>query len=141
MSSSQAPSYYVGRTGREAWDEIEEYKLNYNRGCAWKYLVRAGRKTSDPRDDLRKAIACIEREIEVFEQTTGAVTAHPTGASGGAVNGLIPQPGGKATVAAAAPNAGGTVATERAEGSGRATSSPAPQRVLQTEATTEVDHG
>lgn len=62
-----APSYYVGKTGAPAWDAIEEYGLNYNRGCAWKYLVRAGRKTPDPRDDLRKAIACIEREIEVYE--------------------------------------------------------------------------
>lgn len=63
-----APAYYHGRTGRVAWDEIEEYQLNYNLGCAWKYIVRAGRKTPDPREDLRKAIACIEREIELYDQ-------------------------------------------------------------------------
>ncbi len=63
-----APAYYRGRTGRVAWDEIEEYGLDYLRGCAWKYLVRAGRKTPDAREDLRKAIACIEREIELIDQ-------------------------------------------------------------------------
>jgi hypothetical protein len=68
MSESKVPSYYVGKTGMQAWDAIEEYKLNYNRGCAWKYIVRAGRKTEDPREDLRKAIACLEREIELYEQ-------------------------------------------------------------------------
>lgn len=62
------PSYYVGADGSPAWDFLENFNLNYNRGCALKYLVRAGRKTPDPRDDLRKAIACLAREIELYDR-------------------------------------------------------------------------
>lgn len=65
---SATPHYYLGADGSQAWDSIENYGLNYNRGCAWKYIVRAGRKTPDPREDLRKAIHCLEREILIYEQ-------------------------------------------------------------------------
>ncbi len=65
---SKIPPYYVATdpAGREivAWDVLEAFGLNYNRGCALKYLLRAGRKTSDPSQDIRKAIHCLEREIE-----------------------------------------------------------------------------
>ena len=60
-----APVYYLGRDNAPAWDAIENWGLNYNLGCAWKYIVRAGKKSPDPTDDLRKAIHCLEREIEV----------------------------------------------------------------------------
>lgn len=59
------PSYYIGKDGSPAWDVIENYALGYNLGCVLKYIVRAGKKTEDPTEDLRKAIHCIEREIEV----------------------------------------------------------------------------
>jgi hypothetical protein len=63
------PDYYIGADGSQAWDAIENWGLNYNLGCAWKYIVRAGRKTPDPREDLRKAIRCIERQIQIYERT------------------------------------------------------------------------
>lgn len=65
---SQVPAYYLGKSGAPAWDAIEDFELGYNLGCAWKYIARAGRKTTDPREDLRKAIHCIEREIECYER-------------------------------------------------------------------------
>jgi hypothetical protein len=63
------PAYYLGKDGSPAWDVIENFlDGGYNLGCAFKYMVRAGKKTADPREDLRKAIRCIEREIEVYER-------------------------------------------------------------------------
>lgn len=64
------PSYYA-RGGVVCWDVIEAWGLNYNLGCALKYLCRAGDKTPDPRLDLFKAIACIRREIELLEGKDG----------------------------------------------------------------------
>lgn len=64
---SKVPTYYLGKTGQPAWDAIEEFELNYNLGCAWKYMVRAGKKTEDPCPDLKKAIHCLERELELAE--------------------------------------------------------------------------
>lgn len=72
---SKVPEYYVGTDphGRElvAWDVLEAFRLNYNRGCALKYLLRAGRKTDDPTADLNKAIHCIERELECIRMSAG----------------------------------------------------------------------
>lgn len=62
------PAYYLGKSGAPAWDALEDFGLGYNLGCAWKYIARAGRKTPDPREDLRKAVRCIEREIECYER-------------------------------------------------------------------------
>jgi Protein of unknwon function (DUF3310) len=40
---------------------------NFCRGNALKYLLRAGKKTADPVQDLRKAAWYIQREIERVE--------------------------------------------------------------------------
>ena len=66
---SEVPHYYLGNSGAQAWNAIEDYNLNYNKGCAWKYIVRAGRKTEDPTVDLQKAIHCLEREMQVYKAT------------------------------------------------------------------------
>lgn len=63
-TGSKVPTYYLGRTGKPAWDSITEFELGYNLGCALKYIVRAGKKTPDAEKDLRKAIHCIEKQIE-----------------------------------------------------------------------------
>lgn len=61
------PSYYT--TGKiEVIDFIEDKELNYHRGNAIKYIVRAGKK--DPRkeiEDLQKAVWYLNREIERLE--------------------------------------------------------------------------
>lgn len=58
------PKYYTG--GHiETWDFIKEKELNFDRGNAIKYIVRAGSKDKSKEiEDLEKAINYIEHEIE-----------------------------------------------------------------------------
>ena len=51
----------------EAIDFIEDQNLNFSRGSAIKYIVRAGHK-DDELEDLKKARWYIEREIERLEK-------------------------------------------------------------------------
>ena len=73
---SKVPAYYEGRSGVPACPSAGA--CGYLRGCAWKYIVRAGRKTEDPTVDLRKAIHCLEKEIEVWESRCAEKAANPT---------------------------------------------------------------
>lgn len=41
---------------------------NFCRGNALKYLLRAGKKTADPIQDLQKAVWYIQREIERIQK-------------------------------------------------------------------------
>lgn len=54
------PAHYQGDLTQRL---IETFDLNFALGNVIKYVVRAGRKTSDPRDDLEKARWYLEREI------------------------------------------------------------------------------
>lgn len=56
-------NYYCA-SGIEAQDVIEAFELNFARGSALKYLLRAGRKTENEIRDLEKARAYIDREIQ-----------------------------------------------------------------------------
>ena len=56
-------NYYCAN-GIEAQDVIEAFELNFARGSALKYLLRAGRKNDDEIRDLEKARAYIDREIQ-----------------------------------------------------------------------------
>ena len=58
------PSHYRGAGGLEAIDVIEAFTLDYHLGNALKYILRAGRKTTDPTEDLRKASWYLRRAIE-----------------------------------------------------------------------------
>lgn len=61
------PSHYNKGT-IEVWDFISDWKLNFDRGNAIKYICRAGEK--DPTkeiQDLEKAIAYIEHEIKILK--------------------------------------------------------------------------
>lgn len=60
------PSHYCDGRKYEPRKVISDWKLNFNLGCAIKYLSRAGRK-GDKVEDLRKAIQYIEFEIEDIE--------------------------------------------------------------------------
>lgn len=55
---------YYCMNGIEAQDVIEAFELNFSRGSAVKYLLRAGRKSGDEIRDLEKARAYIDREIQ-----------------------------------------------------------------------------
>lgn len=48
----------------EVIDIIEEYGLNFHLGNAIKYILRAGRKTEDPVEDLEKAVWYIQRFLD-----------------------------------------------------------------------------
>lgn len=61
---ASSPHYYfvtVGSQQYECIDVIEYIDLGYHLGNALKYLWRAGVKTGDPTDDLRKAQNYMER--------------------------------------------------------------------------------
>lgn len=66
-NQSKVPSYY-NRGGIVCWEAIEAWGLNYNTATALKYLMRAGHKTPDPRQDLKKAIHCLEHELECLDK-------------------------------------------------------------------------
>jgi hypothetical protein len=53
------PHYRAG--GMESIDIIETYRLGFAVGNAVKYLLRAGRKSDDPRQDLEKARWYVQR--------------------------------------------------------------------------------
>lgn len=57
------PDYYK-HGGIEAIDAIEAWELGFNLGNVVKYIARAGRKTKDSLQDLRKAAWYLDREIK-----------------------------------------------------------------------------
>lgn len=57
------PTHYQGN-GLEVIEVIEAFGLGFNLGNAIKYILRAGRKTTDRDQDLRKAIWYIQHEID-----------------------------------------------------------------------------
>lgn len=60
------PHYKSG--GIETIDFIEAKDLNYRLGNVIKYVSRAGKKSSDPIEDLKKAEFYLKREIAVRER-------------------------------------------------------------------------
>ena len=63
------PDYYK-RGGIEAIDAIEAWGLGFNLGNVVKYIARAGRKTKDGLQDLKKAEWYLNREIKKRTQET-----------------------------------------------------------------------
>ena len=59
------PHYKAG--GIETIDFIESKDLNYRLGNVIKYVSRAGRKATDPIEDLKKAAWYLQREISARE--------------------------------------------------------------------------
>jgi hypothetical protein len=60
-------AYLPDGTPIRAIDVIWAYGLDFVRGCVFKYLVRAGDKTPDPLEDLRKARQYLDMEIQRLE--------------------------------------------------------------------------
>jgi hypothetical protein len=65
------PSHYTSGV-YEVWRVIRDWKLNFNRGSAVKYIARAGKK-DDELQDLRKARQFLDFEIEALEAERKAV--------------------------------------------------------------------
>ena len=61
------PSHYTEGRKFEPKDVIRDWGLNYNLGCAVKYISRAGRK-DDIIQDLKKAQTYLGFEIEALEK-------------------------------------------------------------------------
>lgn len=49
--------------GMEVIDVIEAFGLGFHLGNAVKYILRAGRKTVEPAEDIKKAIWYLERYL------------------------------------------------------------------------------
>jgi hypothetical protein len=59
------PGYYQSSMG-DVFDIANAYKLDMPLGTAAKYILRAGKKDKSKEiEDLKKAIRCIERAIEL----------------------------------------------------------------------------
>lgn len=63
------PSHYCGKK-YEVIDLIDDFGLNFNKGNALKYLLRAGHK-DDYVQDLKKAIWYLNREIDTYNSNKG----------------------------------------------------------------------
>jgi len=64
MTDKYNPSYYQTARGFQAIDVIEAFELDYLKGTAVKYLLRAGKKEGESeRDDLEKARWYLERRL------------------------------------------------------------------------------
>ena len=61
------PDYYK-HGGIEAIDAIEAWELGFNLGNVVKYIARAGHKTADSLQDLKKAEWYLSREIKRMER-------------------------------------------------------------------------
>lgn len=57
------PAHYKAN-GMEAIDVIEAFGLGFHLGNAAKYILRAGKKTADKTEDIKKAIWYLNRYLE-----------------------------------------------------------------------------
>lgn len=71
------PSHYVGRDGTMSIDVTEAYRLGPHLTQAVDYILRAGRKSLDPRQDLAKARWYLDRAAKHGRDLT---FGHPTAA-------------------------------------------------------------
>jgi hypothetical protein len=63
------PEHYGGKDNKfEVINIIEAYNLNFSLGNAIKYILRAGKKSDNPIEDLKKAAWYIKRQIEFLEK-------------------------------------------------------------------------
>ena len=80
--SKQVPTHYRTRNVQPI-EIIDAYGLDFKRGNALKYLLRAGSKPGeDKSDDLRKAIwylVCEMHSIELADQITEILLVDATG--------------------------------------------------------------
>lgn len=67
-STTNSPKHYNFGNRHEPIDILYDWDMNFNRGSAIKYIVRAGKKHKDKEiEDLNKAIVYIQHEIKMLE--------------------------------------------------------------------------
>lgn len=64
MNEALSPPHYKTAAGFEVWDVHEAYRLGHHLSAAFEYILRAGKKTADPREDLNKAIIWLNRAAQ-----------------------------------------------------------------------------
>jgi hypothetical protein len=64
----QHPPHYTAGRLYEPIDVILDWKLDYLLGNVLKYISRAGRKSADPREDLKKALFYLSRKLAELEK-------------------------------------------------------------------------
>lgn len=62
----KVPKHYDNSKGYDVIDFCNDYKLNFNRGSACKYIARSGKKDNEI-EDLKKAIDFLQREIQYLQ--------------------------------------------------------------------------
>jgi len=67
--SKKVPSYYIGKNKQiKAHEVISDYELTYNVGTAVTYLLRAGKKPNNPKQqDIQKAIDHLQFELKTLK--------------------------------------------------------------------------
>ena len=65
MKDKYNPNYYKNYS-IQVTDAIDSWGLSFVQGNIIKYIVRAGKKTADPSDDLNKALWYLERELSKY---------------------------------------------------------------------------
>lgn len=69
MKDYTNPDYYKNYS-IQVTDAINSWNLNWCQGNIVKYIVRAGKKSNDPRSDLKKALWYIQKELSKYGNTT-----------------------------------------------------------------------
>jgi len=67
MTDPINPDYYKNYS-IEVTDAIQSWGLNYCQGNILKYIVRCGRKTENPKQDLEKALWYLRKELSQYGQ-------------------------------------------------------------------------
>ena len=68
VEDDRIPDYYKGKEGYEARKVCDNFELPYHLATAVTYLLRAYRKHETPLDDITKAIAHLEFELEKIKR-------------------------------------------------------------------------
>lgn len=66
-TDNRVPTYYVGKNKKRNYQAryvVSDFDCTYNIGTAVTYCLRSSRKHDSPVEDLKKAIAHLEFEIE-----------------------------------------------------------------------------
>lgn len=66
----EAGDHYL-RMGIQPWEVIDRGSLDYYRGTAVAYIMRAGMKGAPPSEDIRKAIHTLEHYLELLVEPGG----------------------------------------------------------------------
>ena len=67
-NDNRIPQYYKGKEGYEARRVCDNFELPYHLATAVTYLLRAYRKHESPVEDINKAIAHLEFELEKIKR-------------------------------------------------------------------------